>query len=220
LPELFPQIDAWAVPVHKVIDLQGRFRSKDLKDYLALPTDRKLILTTCAPDNYQEILWKKAHCLNCRQHNIDYWFPGHFSIYDDDAKLYHYVSAKRQLLHAVWTHSQFIWFRLGENIPIEFFKDTKGVPSILISTQQMYSKRNCLILAEEVQIADKWFSAETMFFIVGSRRKIPPLKGRAYFEINSNWMMKALKGHNLSRKPEPTLSIKEMLIKNLEESLQ
>ncbi len=198
IPEQFTQIDAWAVPIHKVANRKGQFKSNDLKDYLGLPPDRKLILHTCAPDDYQEMLWEKGPQMEYKKHGIDYWFPGHFSVYDDDSKLYQFISTKRQQIHATWTESQFVWFRLGENIPIEFLTPIRSAPSVLISTNQMYSKRNRDIMLNEVEIADSWFLPKTSFFIVGSHRWFHLSNERIYFEINTNWLMRALIGRDLA----------------------
>jgi hypothetical protein len=142
IPEKFPGIDAWVTPIHKVAGKSGKFHSQDLKDYLGIPDDRKLILSTCAPDDYQEMLWKEVKQIDYKKYNIDYWFPGHFSVYDNDSKLYQFASAKRQQAHAVLSGSQFVWFRLGENIPEEFLEPIRNATSVLISTGQMYSKHN------------------------------------------------------------------------------
>lgn len=220
IPEQFTQIDAWAVPIHKVADRKGQFRSNDLKDYLGLPPDRKLILNTCAPDDYQEVLWEKGPQMEYEQHGIDYWFPAHFSVYDDDSKLYQFVSAKRQQIHATWAGSQFVWFRLGENIPIEFLNPVRNAPSVLFSTNQMYTKRNRDVMLNEVESADSWFSPRTSFFIVGSHRWLSLSEKRACFEVNTRWLMLALKGRDLKDKPEPTLTRRELLIHNLSEVLK
>lgn len=82
---------------------------------------------------------------------IDYWFPGHFSIYDNDSKIYQFMNAKRQQLHALNTQSQFVWFRLGENIPLKFLKPIQNSGSVLISTGQIYSKKNKEILQIEIK---------------------------------------------------------------------
>lgn len=220
IPEHFPQVETWAVPIHKVASIRKGFRSDDLKKYLGLPSDRKLILSTSAPDDYQEMLWKKGPQMCYEEHGIDYWFPAHFSIYDDDSKLYQFANAKRQLLHAIWTRSQFFWFRLGKHIPVEFLEPIHNAASVLISTHQMYSKKNRENLKKEVQTADEWFPPETAFFFVGGRRNLPISSKRTCFVINSNWLMCALKGRNLAGKWENGLKVKELLVKNLKEVLE
>ena len=220
IPEQFMQIDAWAVPIHKVINRKGQFKSNDLKGYLGLPPDKKLILSTCAPDDYQEILWEKGPQMEYKEHGIDYWFPGHFSVYDDDSKLYQFISAKRQQIHATWTGSHFVWFRLSENIPKEFLTPIRNAPSVLISTNQMYSKRNRDTLLNEVKIADSWFPPETSFFIVGSPQWLRLSNGRKCFGINTNWLMRAIKGRNLAGQKEPALTRGELLAHNLSEVMK
>lgn len=220
IPEHFPQIDTWAVPIHKVASIKKGFRSDNLKKYLGLPSDKKLILSTSAPDDYQEMLWKKGPQMCYEEHGIDYWFPAHFSIYDDDSKLYQFVNAKRQVMHAIWTKSQFFWFRLGEHLPVKFMEPIHKAASVIISTQQMYSRHNRAILNREVQIADKWFPPETSFFVVGGLRNLPISSERTCFFINSNWLMCALKGRNLAGKRENDLKVEELLIKNLKVALE
>jgi len=231
IPEQFPQIDAWAVPIHKVAGRKGRFYSKDLKYYLGLPPDKKLILVTCAPDDYQETLWDNGAQMKYKEHGIDYWFPGHFSIYDDDSKLYQFISAKRQQIHAIQTKSQFVWFRLGENIPVEFLNPVRSAPSVLISTNQMYTKRNIDILLNEVAIADSWFPPKTSFFIIGNPRRLGLSDKRKCFEINTNWLMRALRGRDLAGKPQFAKGVKfskeekfrkmfELLTNNLSEAVK
>ena len=200
IPDKFSQIDAWAVPSHKVTDRKGQFKAGDLKDYLSMPNHKKLILVTCAPDDYQEMLWEKGPQMEYKKHGVDYWFPGHFSIYDDDSKLYQFVSAKRQQIHATLTRSQFVWFRLGENIPVEFLTPIRNAPAVLFSTNQMYTKRNSDILLKGGKSADSWFPPETAFFVVGSPRWLGLSKERTCFEINTDWLMRALKGRDLAGK--------------------
>ena len=220
IPEQFPQIDAWAVPIHKVANRKGKFHSDDLKDYLGLPPDRKLILSTSAPDDYQEMLWEKGPRMDYKRHGIDYWFPAHFSIYDDDSKLYQFTSAKRQQLHAIWTKSQFVWFGLGEHIHIEFIAPIRNASSILIYTGRINNKRRRTILKEEVRVADNWFPAETAFFIVGGRRHLSISSQRLCYEINSNWLMRGLMGHNLARVKDMGVPKEQVLINNLKEVLE
>ncbi|MGV7224932.1 MAG: hypothetical protein ACQ9MH_25875 [Nitrospinales bacterium] len=217
IPDQFPKIDAWAAPIHKIANKKGEFRSHDLKDYLGIPSDRKLILSTCAPDDYQEMLWGKSAQMNYKSYGIDYWFPAHFSIYDNDSKLYQFISAKRQQLHAIWTESQFVWFRLGDNIPIQFLLPIRNAPSVLISTSQMYSKRSRTILQNEVKVADSWFPYQTAFFITGGYKNLPVSNRRTCFEFNSSWLMRGLKGYDMERKKvkKEEMDTKELLTHNL-----
>jgi len=215
IPEQFPQIDAWATPIHKVATRKGEFRSCDLKDYLGLPGDRKLILSTCAPDDFQEMLWARGPDLAYRDHGIDYWFPAHFSIYDDDSKLYQFLSAKRQQIHAVWTQSQFVWFRLGANIPVEFLQPIRRAGAVLISTQQMFSRRSREIVSREARIADEWFLPETAFFQIGDACQLPFSENRSWYQINSRWLLLGLKGRDLDNRPATEMSRRDLLMRNL-----
>src|ERR1044071_7354106 len=139
---MFPEIDAWAVPVHKILSLQGEFRVRDAKDFLGLAPEQKLILSTSGPDDYMEMLWERGEDLDYQGHGFDYWFPGHFSVYDNDSKFYQFFNARRQQLHARRVKSRFAWFRLGEHVPVSWLGPIEQCPSILISCQQMYGKLN------------------------------------------------------------------------------
>jgi len=227
IPQEFPEIDAWAVPVHKIFDHSGKLRkniNKNLKKILGLPTEIKLILLTYAPDDYQELLWDKTFLMDYKELGIDYWFPGHFSIYDNDSKIYQFMNAKRQQLHALNTQSQFVWFRLGENIPLKFLKPIQNSGSVLISTGQMYSKKNKKILQIEIKKADKFFPDQTAFFILGGYANLPILsKNRIIYQINSNWIMKGIRGRDLNGNIIKECTInqqKELLIYDLKEVLK
>jgi hypothetical protein len=219
IPERFPAIDAWATPIHKVASRGGRFRSRDLKDYLGLPADRKLILSTCAPDDFQEMLWRRGPELRYAEHGIDHWFPGHFSIYDGDAKLYQLVSAKRQLLHAVWTQSRFVWFRLGDAVPLQMLAPVRGASSVLFSSQQTFRRRHLRAAYAEIAVADRWFPPGAAFFVVGGCARLPVAPGRVCYRVNSRWQLLALKGRDLANRPAPGLPIDELLAGNLGEVL-
>jgi hypothetical protein len=223
IPEHFPQIDAWAVPIHKAASKTGKLPSRDMKDYLGIPKCRKLILSTCAPDDFQEMLWLKVHKINFTKHGFDYWFPGHFSIYDDDSKLYHSVSAKRQQLHALLSRSQFVWFRMGENLPAKLLTPVLNAKAVLISTHQMYSEKNRDVLRIEVKRADQLFPQTTAFYLVGGRANLPQLSpSRVCYEINSSWLIRGLMRHDMKRNPirnKAGDNKRKILIHNLKEVL-
>lgn len=228
IPEKFPEIDAWVVPIHKIFDRSGKLRKGikgNLKELLGLLSDdQKLILSTNASDDYQEILWEKGSLINYKQQGIDYWFPGHFSIYDNDSKFYQFANARRQQIHAIKTKSQFVWFRLGKNIPPEFLDPICKAPSVLISTGQMYSNHNRYILKNEVNEADRLFPKYTAFFVVGGCSYLPSLSSqRTCYQINSNWIMKGLRGCDLKGNIVKKYSKNEknlVLMHNLKETLK
>jgi len=208
------------VPIHKVANRNGKFKSNDLKDYLGFPPDRKLILSTCSFDDYEELLWKIGPRIDYKKYGIDYWFPAHFSIYDDDSKIYQFANAKRQQLHAIWTKSQFVWFRLGEHIPIEFLTPMRKAPSVLISTNQMIYKHNEEILSKEVKAADSWFPPETTFFVIGNFKNLPISSNRVCYQIDSNWINRGIRGSNLARVVDNKIPKEEVLINNLKGMLE
>jgi hypothetical protein len=217
IPELFPRIDAWAVPVHKAMSVQGRFRSADMKDYLGLSGNQKLILSTAGPDDFMEMLWEKGETLDYRGHGFDYWFPAHFSVYDNDSKFYQFFNARRQQIHARKVKSQFVWFRLGEHIPLGWIEPIRKCPSVLISCQQMYSRFNRELLRREIEIADRSFAHSTRFFLLGAGYGAPVRPGRVVHEIHSYWLVRAMKGYDVKGVPRPGLSRRHLLRKNLKD---
>jgi hypothetical protein len=219
LPEQFPEIDAWAVPIHKVASRRGRFRSSDLKDYLGLPADRRLILSTCAPDDYQEALWELGDAVRYAEHGIDHWFPGHFSVYSGDSKLYQFVNAKRQLLHAVRSCSSFVWFRHGDTLPLEMYEPVRGAASVLFSSQQTFRRRHLRAVHAEIATADRWCPSGTAFFIVGGSARVPVSEKRVCYRVSSRWQLLALKGRDLANQPAPHLPVAELLQANLRQLL-
>lgn len=215
IPSAFPEIDAWVAPIHKVANRKGQFYSKDLKDYLGLSSSHKLILSTNAPDDYQEMLWNKVGEMNFKKHSIDYWFPAHFSCHTDDSKMNKLANEIRKAYHAYREKSSFVWLSIGKNIPPEFNETLRNYPFVLIGTGQMRSLKDYKALEAEVQMADQWFSKETSFVFVGGRRKLPVSKMRIHHEINSSWLIRGLKGYSVKRKRDKSMSKREILINNL-----
>ena len=220
IPERFAEVDAWAVPIHKVMNLRGRFRSSDLRDYLGLPPDRKLILSSVAPDPYMEVLWDRRHELDFPALGIDYWFPAHFSIYDADGRAYQLFNARRQQVYAIETRSQFAWFRIGESVPLSFLDPIRDASSILISCQQMHAARNIHILHREIEIADSWFPPSAEFFFISRPRGGLPAVSRRTYHLDFRWLMLGVNGRNMRNEPTPEVSIEERLVLNLREAAE
>lgn len=217
IPERFPHIDAWAVPVHKAMDLRGEFRSSDMKDYLGLGRGQKLILSTAGPDDFMEVLWQRGAELDYRKHGFDYWFPGHFSVYDRDSKFYQSFNARRQQISARRMNSAFVWFRLGEHIPLSWLGPIQECPSILISCQQMFSGFNRDLLRREITLADHVFPKATAFFLLGSGYGAVIRPERRVHEIRSGWIICGLKGYDLHHQQRRQLSRWQLLCMNLTE---
>ncbi|MEK6323683.1 MAG: hypothetical protein AABN33_18735 [Acidobacteriota bacterium] len=215
IPRQFPHIDAWAVPVHKAMNIHGRFRSDDMKDYLGLSRGQKLILSTAGPDDFMEMLWEKGETLDYGGHGFDYWFPAHFSVYDNDSKFYQFFNARRQQMHARKVKSQFVWFRLGEHIPVSWLEPIRECPSLLISCQQMRNRFNREFLRREIEIADRTFPLSATFFLLGSGYGAPINNRRKVHEIHSSWLIRGLKGYDMKRTHRQRLTRPRLLCLNL-----
>lgn len=215
IPGRFPEIDAWSIPVHKALNRRGEFRSRDMKDYLCLDASRKLILSTAGPDDFMEMLWERGGDLDYRGHGFDCWFPAHFSVYDNDSKFYQFFNARRQQMHARMVHSQFVWFRLGEHVPVSWLEPIFQCPSVLISCQQMRSRFHRDILRREIAIADRLFPPSACFFLLGAGYGARMRKDRCVYEIHASWVIRSLSGYFLWGKPCRDLSRQELLEFNL-----
>lgn len=224
IPARFPQIDAWVIPIHKIMRKDGTFPAVDLKAHLGMLPHQKLILSTCAPDDYQDILWREFTSLRLAECGFDAWFPAHFSIYDHDSIFYQFASARRQQFHALWVKSPFVWFRLGEHIPIEFLQPIRSAPSVLIATGQMYSRDNVRILQAEVRQAHDWFPPGTAFFFVGGMGRLHGIDfgDRLCYQFNSSWLIRGLSGRGMARQKISIedKSTQQLLEDNLREVLR
>ncbi|NHZ87028.1 MAG: hypothetical protein GWP19_14340 [Planctomycetia bacterium] len=224
IPQQFNEIDAWAIRLHDVMKRNGEFKSKDLKDYFSIDKDKKLILSTSSDDQLLEVLWNRRLELAFTDYNIDYWFPGHFSVYDNDSKLYQLSSIKRQQIHAIVSKSQFNWFCLSNTINIHLFSNLKKFPSIIIYTGRMPGIQSKNILINEIQKADNFFSNDTSFFFIGGYSNIPKLKqNRVVYMLSQKWSMFTVIGMDLNRNfgnNERKFDKETLLINNLREKIK
>lgn len=224
IPQQINEIDVWAIRLHDVMKKNGEFKTTDLKDYYSLKECDKLILSTSANDFLQEILWNHRLEIDFTDYNIDYWFPGHFSVYDNDSKFYQLSSLKRQQIHAFVSKSQFFWFRLSNTINIDFYSTISNIPSILISTGQMRGKQSENILINEIKVADTFFPPSTSFFFIGGYSKIPKLnRDRSIYIFSQKWAMLGNYGKDLHRNIRYEYKMDErekLLINNLKEEMK
>ncbi|HVT17233.1 MAG TPA: hypothetical protein VHQ90_13765 [Thermoanaerobaculia bacterium] len=198
--------------------MKGEFRSADLKDYLGLPPDRTLLLSTAGPDPFMETLWDRGDRLDFSAYNIDLWFPAQLSTWDADGRAFQLFNLKRQLIHAVLSRSQFAWFRLGAYIPLSFLAPIRRCPNIVISCQRMMTTAARALLRREIQIAHKWLPASArLFFIARAGVELP--SDREVYSVNSRWLMLALKGRTINDQANSRKSVGDLLVQNLKTTL-
>jgi hypothetical protein len=183
-----------------------------MKDFVGLSGNQKLILSTAGPDDFMEMLWEKGETLDYLGHGFDYWFPAHFSVYDNDSKFYQFFNARRQQIHARRMKSRFVWFRLGEHIPPSWLGPIRNCPSVLISC-----RFNRDLLRREIEIADRTFAPSTEFFLLGGGYGARLGANRRVHQILSRWIVRGLKGRDLKGLPCPKLSRPRLLRKNLKD---
>lgn len=216
IPERFPSIDTWAVPVHKVMNLKCEFRSRDLKDFLGLPASRRLVLSTVSPDLYVEALWRAGAKFNYKTYGMDLMFPGHYSTYDLDGPAYGVFNIRRQQIHAQLVQSPWAWFRLGAYVPLYCFDTIRHCPNILISCQRMQTQRARAFLERELAVADRFFPSTTRFWYISKARGVNVPRAATAVFLNQRWLMTGLFGQDLANRPLSHLSIEESLIWNLQ----
>jgi hypothetical protein len=198
------------------MNLKCQFRSRDLKDYLGLPSDRRLVLSTVSADPYVEALWRVGSEFNYEAHGVDLMFPGHYSTYDLDGPAYGVFNIRRQQIHAQLVQSPWAWFRLGAYVPPRCFDTIYSCPNILISCQRMQTQRAKTLLKRELAFADRFFPSPTRFWYISKARGvIVPRESTSVF-LNQRWLMAGLFGRDLTNRPLPHLSIEEVLVRNLQ----
>ncbi|HUX07000.1 MAG TPA: hypothetical protein VMX35_06755, partial [Acidobacteriota bacterium] len=218
-PESFPEIDTWAVPVKKVLNLDGSFKVEDNKRHLGLPDDRKLILVNSADDRYMKMLWRHGDELDFRGHNFDYWTPPFFSIYKGESKFLNLFNAFRKQIFSSDTGSQFVWFFRYKWFPRSLFDPIKKATSVLISGQHSLSPRQRRLFRSEIDTADLFFPNNARFFLLADAgwKRFPA--GRRVYVINSRWINQAIRGYDVALKKRKELSTEQLLINNLQEAL-
>jgi len=220
IAERFPDVDTWAVPLHKAMNLKGEVRSADLKDYLGLSTRHRLILSTVSPDPFLEALWRLGGSFDYRAHGVDLIFPGHFSTYDLDGPAYGVFNVRRQQIHAERVGSPWTWFRLGAYVPLRCFDAVRDHPNVLVSCQQMNTLRARALLFRELAVADWFFPPTTRFWFVSQARNVPVPRAATSVFLNHRWLMTGLFGRDLANRPLPHMSIEEVLVHNLRSLLE
>lgn len=224
IPSQFKNIEVWSVLLHDVMRKNGEFKSNDLKDLFSIDNDQKILLSTSSNDYLLEVLWNKKQNIDFSKFNIDYWLPGHFSIYENDSKYYQHSSLKRQQIHGYESKSQFIWFRLSNTIDIENYADYRDFPSIAIYTASVKAKISKEIVINEIQTADNYFNENSSFFFIGGYSFIPKLKtNRKIYVMSQKWSYNANMNMDLYRdfgdidvKPDKNM----LLINNLKEEIK
>jgi len=220
IPDRFPQIDTWAVPVKKVLNLDGSFKAPDIKAHLGLPDNRKLILVNSADDRYMEMLWRHGDVLDFRGHNIDYWTPAFFSIYIGDSKFNHFFNAYRQQLNAADMQSQIVWFHCAEEFPEELFDPILDAKAIILSAQSVNNNHRRQMLLGAIRSVDELFPKDAKIFLLADGGLKHIQLSRPVYRINSRWLQLAIRGRDLRDKPKPELKREELLVGNLQELLE
>lgn len=75
------------VALYNVFSMRGGWRSKDIKDYLKLPKDSTLILSTIMDDNKVENMTDAPWWEEARAVGFDYWMPMLQSMYGDSSNM-------------------------------------------------------------------------------------------------------------------------------------
>ena len=220
IPDRFPEIDTWAVPVKKVLNLDGTFKAEDFKEHNGLPDDRKLILVNSADDRYMEMLWRHGDELDFRGHNIDYWTPANFSIYLGDSKFNHFFNAFRQQLNAADMRSQFVWFHCAEEFPVEIFDPILEAEAVILSAQSVNNDKRRRMLLEAIDSVDEMFPKEAKVFLLAGGGLKRDQMIRPVFQINSRWLQLGIWGRDMRNKPRPEFSREKLLIANLQEVVE
>lgn len=93
--------DAIAVNLRHVWSEGGGFFSRDMKDYMMIPKEKKLILTTSMYDDVLDKAWRLDLFEGFDEVGFDYWQPLLFSVYEIDGRMNQYWNHKR-MQYSLW----------------------------------------------------------------------------------------------------------------------
>ena len=132
------EVETYAVALRHVWSASRGFYSSDLKDYMALPKSKKLILQTSVFDDVLErAAQKEVHLELAERTDIDAFEPLGFSVYSDDSMLNQYVQWSRILKGMEEGGGDFITFNTprGLHLTKDLLQYTKAVPQVMVNSQ-------------------------------------------------------------------------------------
>ena len=190
--------EAVAVNLRHVWSRNGWY-SKDMRDYLRIPSKTKLILLTMTHDDVLERAWdEQLHEEDWGAVGFDYWQPLTFSFYHTDAKMNMYWQWRRTLLA---TEASKAWFapftpwlmtRKADAVTREC---VKSVPQVMFNAQFLSGDGSLESYLRMLVRQHNEIPKEASFWFVGvSTRKVVRmfksfLRGRqAYFLSTTPWL--------------------------------
>lgn len=218
-----PETEVMAVSLRHIWSPRKGFWSKDLKDYLRLPSETKLIVVTMTKDNELESYWK--HDMHggpsYEKVGIDYWMPIMFSNYREKGQMSNFYDGIRSFRSLKEGHSQFIPMSFT-NLVVEdlVLEAAKTIKNAVFNGQFILGKALLKVKIHELLYWHYVLPQDVNFYIVGpySPKTIINIKRfiprTIYFISVSPWMA-AVRGKIYNRKGKERknlgMSIKELL---------
>lgn len=138
-----PGWDTIAVNLRHVWSARGGWYSQDLKDYMMIPKEKKLVLLTAMYDGVLDEAWKQDLFDGFREVGFNYWAPLVFSIYGQSPSMSQWWNHKRTeySLHASEGH-----FWAGDIASADFpgakeqyKRAMAAVPNVIVNMQLLDS---------------------------------------------------------------------------------
>ena len=162
-----------AVNISRVWGSNG-FYSKDLKDYLHMSPNTKLILLAMSLDDLLERAWDKemyADPTYIQSVGIDYWHPLSFSAYPANTHMHQYYQYLRTLYA---TEKSEAWFVSGDHYQLDmqfddlFLQSVDAIPQVVINTQFISSDETLRWHLRLLRHYHKVAPARVSFWLVGA----------------------------------------------------
>ncbi len=228
---LFPDHEVQATNLSYVKGMGDNFYSTNLKHYIKLKQDAKLILTTMSIDDHLERAWEKEQYGGSFYSDvkIDYWTPMAFSTYGHEAKMFQYYQFLRTLYSAEMGGS---WFTLS-TVPRERMKIDdllaqwlEACPQVMFNAQFIRNDEDIKVYMQDALWWNKFAPDDVPFWFVGPStplfmhniRKVVPHRDVYWISSKPVWAANSGKVHRRDggeAKAPLTMSKKELLFENM-----
>jgi hypothetical protein len=188
------------VGITSVLSRQGWF-SDDVKDYLSLRKDQKLILITSALDDILESAWDldlMRDPVELQKRGFDYWAPIAFSPYNGSSRMNQLFQSFRTLLNLEQCAAHYVpvyWGMMRQKFAQEYLKALETVPNAIFNAQFVNEAESKDMVMRAVAYFHKITPEHVTFSFIGATSLAHVMnfksitKGRrTYFFSSTPWM--------------------------------
>lgn len=202
----YPGIGAVAVNLRHVWSARNGWYSQDMKDYMGVPSDVKLVLLTAGYDDTLDRAWVSDLFDGFGEVGFDYWAPILFSTYNNDAKMNGQFNYLRSL-YSLWrSKAHFCPDPPKGFASTDFTVMTSAIKNVAFNVQLTDSTEIGLrVLASSAFNLHKMTHPEATIWAIGARSpKIvsilhASMPGRTIYCANTNVWLASHKGELYTR---------------------